>query len=93
MQFAEGQERIFTNHLLKEMRKTIHPVETESSAQQYYKSMMDDELSKIMSESESGIGIKDVVLDQIYPQYKKVPQKNALNAYNSNNSQQGVSNE
>ena len=92
MDFAKGQERIFTNHLLKEMRKTAQATEPESTAHKYYKSMMDDELARVMSDSDSGIGIKDIVLDQIYPQYKKV-NINAENAYNMNQPKKGVSNE
>lgn len=92
MDFAKGQERIFTNHLLKEMRKSIQKTEEDSSAEKYYKSIRDDELARIMSESETGIGIKDVVLDQIYPQYKRVNQ-NAHQAYNIHRPKQGVRDE
>lgn len=92
LDFAKGQERIFTNHLLKEMRKTIHKTQEDSSAQKYYQSIMDDEISRIMSDSDSGIGIKDTVLEQIYPQYKRLNQS-PQQAYNMNNPKQGVHNE
>ena len=79
------------------MRKTIHTAEKDSSAQSYYKSIMDDELAKTMSESSTGVGIKDVVLDQIYPQFRQqraIQQgQQARQAYNIENSKQGVSNE
>ena len=92
MNFVEGMERQFTNHLLKEMRKTVHPTEPETQAEKYYKSIMDDERAKLMAESDTGLGIKEVILDQIYPQYKETPhmKQNAVNAYNSN---KGVSHE
>lgn len=93
MDFAEGQERIFTNHLIKQMRKTIDKTEKESTAERYYKSILDDEIAKTISESENGLGIKEVVLNQIYPQYKQQLQQEARNAYNVKPQNKGVSHE
>ena len=53
---------------------------------------MDDEIAKVISESDSGLGIKDVVLNQIYPQYKDNT-KSAQEAYGLKNSNKGLSDE
>ncbi len=68
-QFAEDQEAIFANQMIKEMRKTIQQDSPDGPAQNYYKSILDDERSKIMAKQ--GIGLKDVILDQIVPQHLK----------------------
>ncbi len=96
MQVAEGMERQFTNHLLTQMRKTVDSSEPESNAEKIYKSMLDDERANLMAKSNSGLGVKDMVLDQIYPQYKRQNQLNAVQMYNKNmntNSHKGEHNE
>ncbi len=58
--------------------------------------MLDDERAKLMAKSNSGLGVKDMVLDQIYPQYKRQNQLNAVQMYNKNlntNSHKGENNE
>lgn len=92
LDFAKGQERIFANHLIKQMRKGIDKTQQESTAERYYKGLMDDEIAKVISESDSGLGIKDVVLNQIYPQYKDNT-KSAQEAYGLKNSNKGLSDE
>lgn len=68
---AEGMEANFTSHMLAEMRKTV-PKETEdSSAMSYYNSLLDYERAQLMAKSDSGLGIKKVILDQIVPQHMK----------------------
>ncbi len=89
LRVAQGMEAQFTNHLLGEMRKTIHPTNPETQAEKIYKSMLDDERAQMMAKSNSGLGVKDLVLDQIYPQYKNQPSKQALHTYNQVNSQKG----
>jgi Rod binding domain-containing protein len=93
MRVAEGMEAQFTNHLLGEMRKTIHSVDPETQDEKIYKSMLDNERSDMMAKSNSGLGIKDLVLDQIYPKHRRVPQDQGVKMYNKLNSQKGESNE
>ncbi|MEX0798415.1 MAG: rod-binding protein [Bacteriovoracaceae bacterium] len=83
MDVAEGMETQFINHMLNEMRKTVKSSEPDSNANDYYKSMQDYERAKIMTKTENGIGLKEVILDQIYPKHMRVgmPAKHALNAY------------
>lgn len=94
MKVAQGMETQFTNHLLNEMRKSAQPTNPDSNGQKIYKSLLDAERSQMMSESGTGLGIKDLVLDQIYPKHRRVPQNDSVKMYKKNiNSQQGASNE
>lgn len=91
---AKGMEAQFTNHLLNQMRKTVPSTKPESQAEKIYKSMLDSERSKLMAASESGVGVKDLVLDQIYPKHKRVSPQEMVKMYNPNlNSQKGENNE
>ncbi|MDP7321800.1 MAG: rod-binding protein [Bacteriovoracaceae bacterium] len=81
LKVAEGLEAQFTNHLLNQMRKTVHPIEPESQAEKIYKSMLDSERSELMSKTDTGLGIKDLVLEQIYPNFKNRPVEHAHNTY------------
>lgn len=74
---AEGMETSFTSHMLAEMRKTIPKESPESSAMEYYNSLLDSERAQLMAKSESGLGVKKVILDQIVPQHMKHYLKNA----------------
>lgn len=83
LDIAEGMETQFINHMLGEMRKTVHSAEKDNNATQYYKSLMDYERAKIMAKTENGVGLKDIILDQIYPKHMRVdmPAKHVLNTY------------
>ena len=74
---AEGMETSFTSHMLAEMRKTVPKESPDSSAMEYYNSLLDYERAQTMAKSESGLGIKKVILDQIVPQHMKHYLKNA----------------
>jgi Rod binding domain-containing protein len=74
---AEGMEASFTSHMLAEMRKTIPKETPDSSAMEYYNSLLDYERAQSMAKSDSGLGIKKVILDQIVPQHMKHYLKNA----------------
>lgn len=63
---ARGMEEQFANFMLEEMNKTTGDSSTDS-ASQYYKGLMTAERAKIMSESDQGLGLKKVILEQIYP--------------------------
>ncbi len=74
---AEGMEANFTSHMLAEMRKNIPKEEQDSSAMEYYNSLLDYERAQLMAQSNSGLGVKKVILDQIVPQHLKQYLKNA----------------
>lgn len=74
---AEGMETNFTSHLLAEMRKSVHKETPDSSAMEYYNSLMDYERAQLMAKSDTGLGVKKVILDQIVPQNMKQYLKNS----------------
>lgn len=76
-EIAEGMETNFTSHMLAEMRKTVPKETPDSSAMEYYNSLLDYERAQLMAKSDSGLGVKKVILDQIVPQNMKHYLKNA----------------
>jgi Rod binding domain-containing protein len=68
---AESMEANFTSHLLKEMRKTVPKETPDTPAMDYYNSLLDSERAQLMAKSQSGLGVKKVILDQIVPQNLK----------------------
>lgn len=70
---AEGMETQFASHMIEQMRKSIPREGEVSSAQQYYESLMDYEHAKALATSDTGLGIKKVILDQILPAHLKAP--------------------
>ncbi|MBA2405158.1 MAG: rod-binding protein [Bdellovibrionales bacterium] len=70
-EIAEGMEASFTSHMLAEMRKTAPKEEQDSTAMEYYNSLLDSERAQLMARSETGLGVKKVILDQIVPQHMK----------------------
>jgi Rod binding domain-containing protein len=85
-EIAEGMEANFTSHMLAEMRKSIPKENPDSSAMDYYNSLLDYERANLMAKSDSGLGIKKVILDQIVPQNMKHYVKNSY----AMNSDQGM---
>jgi len=83
---AEGMETQFSQQMIEQMRKSIPRESEPSSAQQYYESLMDYEYAKSMAQSESGLGLKKVILDQIVPAHlKQTPNAQTVrNAYQAN---------
>tara|TARA_Y100000768_G_scaffold388543_1_gene385096 strand:+ start:9938 stop:10309 length:372 start_codon:yes stop_codon:yes gene_type:complete len=80
VQAAEAMEEQFANHLINEMRKSVGK-ESKSSAEDFYNSLMDRERAKMLAKSDTGLGIKDVVIDEYmrktarpssYGQFEKV---------------------
>lgn len=95
LNIAESMEAQYINHMLSELDKTIIKEKPESAAEKYYKSLINTERAEIMAKSESGIGIKDLILDQIYPQHMRrtVNYKQAINQYQQNVSNKEVKHE
>lgn len=69
--FAEGQEKVFAQFLLKEFHKSIPKNTDNSTAGGIYESWMIDEQSDALSKSKDGIGIKDLILEEIYPREQR----------------------
>lgn len=70
-EIAEGMETNFTSYMLAEMRKSVPKEGEDTPAMDYYNSLLDSERAQLMAKSDSGLGIKKVILDQIVPQHMK----------------------
>jgi Rod binding domain-containing protein len=68
---AEGMEANFTSYMLQEMRKTVPKETPDSTSMDYYNSLLDHERAQMMAKSDTGLGVKRVILDQIVPQHLK----------------------
>lgn len=68
---AEGMEANFTSYMLAEMRKGIPKETPDSTSMDYYNSLLDSERAQLMAKSDSGLGVKKMILDQIVPAHMK----------------------
>lgn len=80
LKVAQGMETQFINHMLTEMRKTVKSERPEAPGEGYYKSVLDYERAQMMAKTENGVGLKDLILDQIFPQHMRNPQNTSANA-------------
>ena len=88
---AVGMERQFIRHMLDEMQKTVKSNEPQGPGTAYYKSLMADERSKIMAQVNNGVGLKEIILDQIVPSHLKNQPSGfeAVKMYNKSSKVQG----
>jgi Rod binding domain-containing protein len=70
---AEGMESQFAKLMIDQMRKSIQKSDKESSAENFYRSVMDSKYADLMTKGE-GLGLQKVILDQIYPRHKRINQ-------------------
>ena len=63
---AKGMEQQFVEFMINEMDKTAGKMD-HSMAGKYYRSLLNTERAKIMTEVNGGMGLQDMILDQIYP--------------------------
>lgn len=75
---AEGMEKQFARFMIEEMNKTVSHSDTSQAANLYRAWLSDEQAQKIASDS-NGIGIKDLILDDIYPRNRR--NQIALDAY------------
>jgi Rod binding domain-containing protein len=69
MKVAEGMEEQFINHMVSEMKKSVKRTQPMNQAERFYNSKMDEEYSKIMSQTSNGLGLKEMIIEQLAPQY------------------------
>jgi len=72
---ASGMERQFLEYMLEKMKATISDEEV-STTQNYYNGLQTSEQAKILAEKEDGVGIQEMILNQIYPKNKRNPLNN-----------------
>ena len=75
---ASSMEKQFIQHMLEQMEKSTG-APTDSSANNYYKSLQRNERSQIISDLSDEGSLKHLILDQIYP--KKFRNKVSFDAY------------
>ena len=66
-QIAKSMEQQFIEHMLQQMEKTSGS-NTESTADNYYKGLQRTERAEIFSQLSGEGSLKDLILDQIYPE-------------------------
>ena len=77
---ASGMERQFLEYMLEKMKATISE-EEQSTSQNYYNTLQTSEQAKAIAENDEGLGIQELILNQIYPKSRR----NALNQYSKGN--------
>jgi Rod binding domain-containing protein len=65
---ATGMETQFIHQMITEMKKSVPKEEKPSSAQEFYENLHDYEVASQIAKSPHGIGIKEMILKQIYPE-------------------------
>lgn len=87
---AKGMEAQFAEYMISQMNKAVGKNTPESSASKYYKSLLDLERAKLMTEQGKGLGIQEMILNQIYPKrlrnkqnYAQYQKQNSVNTHNN----------
>ena len=69
-EFARGFEEQFAELMLKEMNKAVGS-SAGGTANNYYKSLMQKEQATRLTKNGGGLGIQDMILDDVYPERKR----------------------
>ena len=85
MEVAQGMETQFIHNLIEELEKSVEKAEPDDSATQYYKSLLNFERAKIMGENQNGLGIKDLIVEQLSPKAKMLQMNQNPYGVNTNN--------
>lgn len=64
---ASSMETQFLNFMISKMKNSINKNNPESSAIEYYNGLINKERSNIMAKNNGGLGIQQLILNQIYP--------------------------
>ena len=64
---AGGYETQFLKLMIDQMKKTVPENEQESTASEFYDDLLSGERAKIMAKQNEGMGLQELILDQIYP--------------------------
>lgn len=78
-EFAQGMEQQFAKYMVEQMNKNSGSTQEMNTASSYYKDLLTTEHTKALTETNSGLGIQDLILDDVYP--KKFRNEAAYNAY------------
>ena len=80
---AKDYETQFAQFMLEKMNQTATGEKEVSSAENYYRSLQTEERAKILTNNRGGLGIQDLILDQIYP--KRLRNEMAYKYYQKQN--------
>ena len=72
-EMARNMEKQFLQLMIKEMNKTINSSEMPSTSTNYYRQLLNTQRADKMSKNRGGMGIQDLILDQIYPRHRRNP--------------------
>ena len=64
---ARGMEEQLIRLMVNQMRKTIVPETPPSSALAFYQSMLDGHYASAMAKNRMGMGLQQIIFEQIYP--------------------------
>lgn len=89
---AQGMERQFLEFMISQMKNSIDRAEQPNTAMNYYESLLTEQQAKQISNQDGGLGLQQLILDQIYPQHMRAAANNqhhhnierALNRYQEN---------
>lgn len=73
VEIAEGMEAQFVDFLFTEMNKSIQKESPDSAADTYYNSLINYERAQTAAKTGEGLGLKKLILDQIYPHQLRGP--------------------
>ncbi|MBT3234807.1 MAG: hypothetical protein HN353_02545 [Bdellovibrionales bacterium] len=76
---AKKMEGQFVQFMVEQMKKTVSKENPDSAAANYYKSMLTEQQSKTIAGQDGGLGLQELILNQIYP--KRLRNVTAYNAY------------
>jgi flagellar protein FlgJ len=64
---AEGFEQMFVSEMLKEMRKTLpeNNISKRNTTEQFFQGMLDNEYAGVISKHNDGLGIANLIEDQL----------------------------
>ena len=94
---AENYEKQFAQFLLKEFHKSIPKGDESSTAGDIYQGWMIDKQADTIAKNDKGLGLKDLILDEIYPRkyrnevaYEGFKQAQAAKAIQARNAYKNV---
>ena len=68
---AREMEKQFLEFMIEQMSRTSNSEKPSSTAMSYYKGLLLGKRADIMSRHHGGMGLQELILDQIYPKEKR----------------------
>ena len=67
LKVAKSMESEFIKLMLENMQNTVIKDKKDSGEESYYRSLLTRERANLMAENGDGVGLKNLILEQIYP--------------------------